>query len=104
MKDPETLLAAADGQVIEFGRDGSNWKEAGRWSDGFGNKVRLAVSAGRLAVADSEKNRVALYALSDRRKLAETAVAAPTEVALSGAFLVVYDAAGQRLMKYAVSR
>lgn len=104
MKDPETLLAAADGQVIEFGRDGANWKEAGRWSDGFGTKVRLAVSEGRLAVADAEKNRVALYALSDRRKLAETAVAAPTEVALNGAFLVVYDAAGQRLMKYAVSR
>ena len=100
MQDPETLLAAADGQIVAFGRDGSGWKEASRWSDGFGQKLRLAVSGGRLAVADAEKRRVALYALSDHRKLAEAAVAAPAEVALNGDFLAVYDAAGQRLLKF----
>jgi hypothetical protein len=100
MKDADTLLAAADGQVIEFGRDGANWKEAGRWSDGFGPTVRLAVNDGRLAVADTEKNRVAVYALADRRKLAETRVGAPTEIALNGSFLVAYDSAGQRLVKF----
>ena len=100
MKDAETLLAAADGQVVEYVRDGVNWKEAGRWSDGFGAKVRLAVSNGKLAVADAEKNRVVVYALADHRKLAETTVAAPTEIAINGSFLVAYDSAGQRLMKY----
>lgn len=102
MRDADTLLAAADGQVIEFGRDHSDWKETGRWSDGFGPHLRLAVSAGRLAVADAAKNRVALYALSGRRKQAEAIVGAPTEVALNGPFLAVYDSAGQRLMKYRV--
>jgi len=102
MKDPETLLAAADGQVIEFVRDGVNWRESGRWSDGFGQKVRLAVSGGRLAVADAEKNRVAVYVASDHRKLAETRIHAPAEVAVNGSFLVVYDSLGQRLMKYTI--
>jgi hypothetical protein len=102
MKDSETLFAAADGQIIEFGRDGADWKETGRWSDGFGAKLRVAVNGGRLAVADAEKNRVVLYAVADHRKLAETRVTAPTEVALNGTFLVVYDATGQRLMKYRV--
>ncbi len=102
MLDPETLLAAADGQAIAFGRDGAGWKEASRWSDGFGSRLRLSVSGGQLAVADAEKNRVALYALSDHRKLAEVAVGSPTEVAINGDCLAVYDAAGQRLMKYRV--
>ncbi len=103
MKDADTLLAAADGQVIEFGREGTDWKEADRWSDGFGSRLRLAVHAGRLTIADTENNRVALYSLSDRRKLAETAVAAPGEVALNGPFLAVYDSVGQRLMKYRIA-
>lgn len=102
MKDPETLLAAAEGQVIEFARDGSDWKETGRWSDGFGPKVRLAVHEGRLAVADTGNNRVGVYALADHRKLAETRVGAPTEIALNGGFLVAYDSAGQRLVKYRI--
>ena len=95
-------MAAADGQVIEFVRDGVNWRESGRWSDGFGQKVRLAVSGGRLAVADAEKNRVAVYVASDHRKLAETRIHAPAEVAVNGSFLVVYDSLGQRLMKYTI--
>jgi hypothetical protein len=102
MLDADTLIAAADGQVITFGRDGANWKETERWSDGFGAKVRLAVSEGRLAVADTEKNRVVLYALTDHRKLAEAQATAPTEVALNNNFLVVYDSVGQRLMKFRV--
>ena len=100
MKDAETLLVAADGQVIEFSRDGTNWKESGRWSDGFGNALRLSVDKGRVAVADAEKNRVALYTLADHRKLASIEVVTPTEVALNGAFLAVYDSAGQRIIKY----
>ena len=102
MKDAETLLATADGQVIEFSRDGTDWKESGRWSDGFGNLLRLSVDKGRIAIADSEKNRATLYALADRRKLATVEVATPTEIALNGSFLAVYDSAGQRIMKYRV--
>ena len=104
MKDPETLIAAAEGQVIEFARDGAAWKETGRWSDGFGQRVRLAVSGGRLAVADAEKNRVAVYAATDHRKLAETRVNTPTEIAVNGSFLVAYEAASQRLVKYTLGR
>jgi hypothetical protein len=102
MQDAETLLAAADGQILAFGRDGAGWRETARWRDGFGQRLRLAVRGGRLAVADEEKGRVALYALADHRKLAEAVVRAPTEIALNGDFLAVYEAAGQRLMKYRV--
>ena len=59
---------------------------------------------GRLAVADADKNRVVVYALADHRKLAGTRVDTPTEIAVNGSFLVVYDAAGQRLMKYSLVR
>ena len=100
---PETLLAAAEGQVIAFARDGADWKETGRWSDGFGRNVRIAVSGERLAVADTENNRVAVYGAADHRKLAETRVNAPTEIALCGGFLVAYDAVGQRLMKFVLT-
>jgi hypothetical protein len=102
MKDAETLLAAADGQVIAFGRDGADWKETARWSDAFGPQLRVAVSAGRLAIADATNNRLALYALADHRKLAEVTVSAPTEIAINGPFLATYDSLGQRLMKYTV--
>ena len=102
MKDPETLLAAADGQLIEFGRDGANWTETGRWSDGFGKMVRVSVSGGWLAVADAEHNRVAVYAAAGHRRLAEKGVNKPTEIAVNGSFLVAYDSVGQRLMKYRV--
>ena len=104
MKDAETLLAAAGGQIIAFGREGANWKETGRWSDAFGQKVRLAVSDGRLVVADTENNRLAVYAAADHRKLGETRVTAPTEVAVNGCFIVVYDSAGQRLMRYKLEK
>ncbi len=100
MKGPDMLIAAADGEIIEFGRDGADWKETGRWSDSFGSKLRLAVSENRLAVADAERNRVFVYSLTDNRRRAETPVNAPTEIALNGSFLVAYDAVGQRLMKY----
>ena len=103
MKDAETLLVAADGQVIEFARDGADWKERDRWSDGFGNALRLSVDGGRVAVADAEKNRMTLYALADRRKLVSVEVAAPTEVALNGSFFAVYDSTGQRIMKYRIA-
>jgi len=59
---------------------------------------------GRLAVADADKNRVVVYALAGHRKLAGTRVATPTAIAVNGSFLVVYDAAGQRLMKYSLVR
>lgn len=102
MKDAETLLAAADGQVIEFGREGADWGERGRWSDGFGQRLRLSACGGRLAVADTEHDRVALYAAEGRRKLGEARVRAPTDVAVNGNFLVAYESAAQRLMKFKV--
>lgn len=100
MADADTLLAAADGQVIAFARDGADWKETARWSDGFGKTLRIAVNAGRLAVADTEKGRVAIYTQPEHRMLAATNVSSPTEIALNGPFLAVYDSVGQRLVKY----
>jgi len=104
LQDPETLLAAGDGTLITFQRDGADWREYRRWSDGFGPDLRIAVSGDHLAVADTGDNRVMVYALSDKRRLGETAVNSPSEIAINGAFVAVYDSAGQRLMKFRLLR
>jgi len=104
MQDPETLLAAGDGQLIAFERDGADWKESSRWSDSFGNQLRIAVDGERLAVADTENHRVILYSLPGRSRVAEAEVKQPECIAINGTFMVVYDAAGQRLIKFQIMR
>ena len=99
MLDPETLVAAADGQVIFFGRDGQNWKESARWSDSFGPELKLAASNGRLLVSDRENNRVAVYDGKSKSKLAEAGVNQPGHAAFNGPFVVVYEIPAQRLLK-----
>ena len=73
----ETLLAAADGQVIEFARDGANWKESRRWnswgSDAaskFGSKTWICADAGRLWVSDTERQRVLAFDLASGKPIA----------------------------------
>jgi hypothetical protein len=114
------LLAAGDGFVIEFARDGKHWKEERRWNssgtngqdgaDTFGDMIRLTSDAGRLWVADTARSRVLCFDQATRKLLGSFGTAdspgddlahvnKPTTLAACGDRAVVYDSGNQRLVK-----
>jgi hypothetical protein len=116
----DVLLAAGDGFVIEFARDGNNWKEQRRWNSGvtngqdgkdtFGDTIRLAADAGHLWVADTKRSRVLCIDQATGKQLGSFGTAdspgddlahlsAPTTLAARGDRAVVYDSGNQRLVK-----
>jgi len=117
MSDKATLLAAADGHVLEMVRDGKDWKESRRWNswgagegERFGPRVWLAADAGRLWAADRERHRVLCFELASGRLLASlgavdkkgadlASLALPETVAACGRGAVVLDGGNQRLVK-----
>lgn len=102
-----TLLAAADGQIIEF----KNWQETRRWrswdDDRFGDKIFLAASQGRLWVSDTTRHRVVCFDLAAHKPRAVfgtlgnelAALQAPQIIAANGSRAVVFDSGNQRLVK-----
>ena len=110
MKDPDTLLGAADGQVVEMTRDGNDWKEARRWRADFGPAIWIAADSGRLWVADRDRHRIIVLDLATEKPLATfgtpdkagadlASLSDPTTIAARGNRAVVYDAGNQRLVK-----
>jgi sugar lactone lactonase YvrE len=113
----DTLLAAADGNVIEFARDGVNWKETRRWSSWegdaaskFGARVWICADAGRLWVSDTERQRVLAFDLASGKSIATfgttdkagtslTDLTRPQVIMARGTRAVVHDSGNQRLMK-----
>jgi hypothetical protein len=118
MRDPETLLGAGDGAVVEFARDGADWKETRRWAtwgagERFGGKIFLTADAGRLWIADRERHRVIVFEAKSGAPLATfgyadkagndlTALTAPELLAARGDRAVVFDSGNQRLVKLVV--
>jgi hypothetical protein len=117
MKSADTLLAAGDGHVIEFARDGNNWREARRFNEAtggddtrFGSRVDITADAGRLWVSDTTRHRVLCVDLSNNRLIATfgksdaagaglAELSSPTAIAARGSRAVVFDADNQRLVK-----
>lgn len=117
MKGPDTLLAAVDGHVIAFARDGTNWKETGRrggWGEGaaerFGKRISIAADDGRLWVTDTARHRVVCLRLADSGLVASFGTAdaagddrrslsAPGSIAARGRRAAVFDAGNQRIVK-----
>ena len=116
----DALLAAGDGFVIEFARDGQQWKEERRWNssgtsgqdgtDTFGDTIGLASDAGHLWVADTARSRVLCFDRATQKLLGSfgtadspgddlTHVNTPTTLAACGDRAVVYDSGNQRLVK-----
>jgi hypothetical protein len=113
----DALLAAGDGQVISFARDGEGWKETKRWNSWgdaadqrFGARIHLSTDAGTLVVADRERQRVLGFALAggapqwsfgviDKAGTDLTMVDHPETVAVRNGRVVVFDAGNQRLLK-----
>ncbi len=117
MRDENTLLAAADGAVIEFARSGDGWTETKRWSswgggatEKFGRRIRLAADAGRLWVSDEERHRVVCFegksvvdfGTCDRAGSDLASLDRPGVLAARDRRAVVFDAANQRLLKLAL--
>jgi hypothetical protein len=118
----ERLLAAGDGQVIEFARDGAGWKETRRWAswgpgpaDHFGAAIVIAADGDVLAVADRERHRVLCFDLASGKPLAAfgavdrpgdtlAALNAPGTIAVRAGRVVVHDAGNQRLLKLRLVR
>jgi len=117
MKDAGVLLAAGDGQVLEFARDGKNWKEAKRWNswggggeEKFGTRIWITADAGRVWVSDRERHRVlafdaasgkplATFGKADQKGADLSTLAEPQVIAARGERAVVYDSGNQRLVK-----
>jgi hypothetical protein len=119
-KGAATLLAAADGHVIEMARDGKDWRESRRWNSWgpgaackFGARIHIAADAGRLWVADRERHRVLVFDLASGKALAAfgaidakgtdlASLAFPETIAARGERAVVFDSENQRLVKLAL--
>lgn len=119
---PDALLAAGDGFVIRFARDGQNWKEQRRWNsfgqdkgDTFGPAIWLAADSGRLWVCDKSRSRVFCFNQASEKMLAAFGAAdspgselsqlnSPTVLAARGERAVVYDSGNQRLVKLRLDR
>ena len=116
------MLAAGDGFVIQFARDGQNWKEQRRWNsfgpdnaDKFGPAIFLAADAGRLWVSDTSRSRVlcfdqatgklrGTFGATDSPGDDLAHVNSPTVLAARGDRAVVYDSGNQRLVKLRLDR
>ena len=117
----DTLLAGADGQVIEFTRQAGVWSETRRWrlwDDGedshFGGVIYLTASEGRLWVADTDRQRVLCFDAATRKPVATfgvtdqaggdlSALNRPQVLAANGRRGVVFDAGNQRLIQLELS-
>jgi sugar lactone lactonase YvrE len=117
----DALFAAGDGFVIQFARDGQNWKEQRRWNsfgpdnaDRLGPVIFLAADAGRLWVSDTSRSRVLCFDQASGKPLAtfgrvdspgselshgNSHVNSPTVLAARGDRAIVYDSGNQRLVK-----
>lgn len=113
----DSLIGAGDGFVIEFGRDGGNWKEKRRWNScggdngqKFGPVINLAVDSGRLWISDKMRHSVACFDLSSGKELGRfgkfdasgtglSELNIPTIIAARGKRAVVFDSGNQRVMK-----
>jgi hypothetical protein len=113
MQDADTLLAAADGAVIRFARDGRDWVETDRFAGGdhpFGGSVDVTCDAGRLWVADTDRHRVLCFDAASRTLLGSHGRAddagpgleqldRPAAITARGGRCVVFDSGNQRLVK-----
>ena len=103
MKDPDTVFAVQKGEIVELVRDGNDWREKSRpLPQKFSGPVRLAVSGDRVIVAETDSGVVSLFDFAAHRKLAQIQSSSPDVIAANGPFLVVYDKAGQRILKYRI--
>jgi hypothetical protein len=118
----DALLAAGDGHLIAFARDGGNWKEAKRWNawggapeQKFGMRIHIGSDGKTLVVADRERHRVLGFAADggapawsfgtpDKPGTDLASIDRPETVAIRNGRVVVYDAGNQRVLKLRLAK
>jgi len=117
MEDDDILMASADGAVIRFARDGSNWREIDRFAgsdSGFGGQIDISCDRGRLWIADTKRHRVlcldaesrallATFGQTDQAGTGLDQLDQPTAITARGDRCVVYDSGNQRLVRLMIS-
>jgi hypothetical protein len=111
------LLAAVDGDIVEFNISAQGFVEAGRWNnwggdsgEHFGKLIYITVNGGNLWVADKERQRVLVFDVLKHNVLGSfgqtdkpgndlSSLSEPTSIAASGRKAVVYDSGNQRVIK-----
>jgi len=123
MQDANTLLAAGNGTVVRFGRNGTNWAELDRF-DGSSTRLGedtlfgagpldISCDSGRLWVSDTLRHRVLLFDAVSHAFLAGfgqrdlpgsdiTQLNRPTTIAARGDRAVLYDSNNHRVVKLMV--
>ncbi|MEX1039742.1 MAG: hypothetical protein WDZ51_03875 [Pirellulaceae bacterium] len=113
----EGLLAAADGHLIEFAREGGAWQEQRRWREWesgdeahFGGEVYVAASHGRVWVSDTDRQRVLCFDQASGQPLGTfgtldeagddlATLDSPRRLAANGERGIVFDAGNQRFIR-----
>ena len=117
-----TLLAAADGQVLSFTRDGEGWKETRRWNSWggsaeqkFGARIHISGDGKTLVIADRERHRVLgfmpeggapqwSFGTVDQAGTDLATMEHPETVAIRNGRVVVHDSGNQRLLKLRLTK
>lgn len=114
---PDTLVAAADGWLVEFAWKDKAWTETGRWNtwghglaERFGDRVFVAAASGRLWVSDTLRHRALGFDAKTRGLLATfgqdqkagddlASLRSPTLISAFGDRLAIFDAGNQRIVR-----
>ena len=117
MKDKDTMLAGADGQVMELTRDGDNWRESKRWNtwgsgadSRFGSRIFLSTDGDHLWVSDTMRHRALCFSLTTQFLLASygkmdeagndlSHLDSPEVIIGRESRAVLFDSGNQRLVK-----
>lgn len=93
------LLAADNGAVVAFERNGAQgWKESARVAE-YGGEVYIHSDGKRLAVSDPTKESIHLFDALDAKPVSFTGLKAPANLAVAGDRIAVIESGKQRLVK-----
>jgi len=117
MPDNSSLIASADGNIIEFIADGDNWKEVKRWNSWgdkpdqkFGKTLYISLHNNLLWVSDTERHRVLCFkkdgnafvgqfGKTDKPGTGLDELSRPTGISSRGSKAALIDADNERVMK-----
>jgi len=120
MADNSTLIASADGSIIEFAADGDNWKEIKRWNSWgdkpdqkFGKTLYISLNRNLLWVSDTDRHRVLCFKKDGNAFLAQFGrtdkagngideLSRPTGISSSGSKAAMIDSDNERVVKLSI--
>ena len=117
MPDSSSLIASADGNIIEFAPDGENWKETKRWNSWgdkpdqkFGKTLYISMNKNLLWVSDTDRHRVLCFkkdgnslvgqfGKTDKAGSGMDELSKPTGISSNGNKAALIDSDNERVVK-----